>query len=319
MVKTNIRSTTAHLQLGDHHHQTGKALIYMVTAMLTLPALDAFAKLLSDYQSPGQIVFYRFFLQTLFLFPIVFYRGELISAFTISPFIQFMRGLLMVLATTFFFAALKYMPLAESISIFFVEPMILTILSAVILGEVIRIRRILAILVGFIGALIVIKPSFAIFGWAAIFPLRAASCFALYVVFTRQISGRISPLPMQFSVGIMALLVASTMLYLGYQFDINAIMPKTPQKAEFWLIIGLGVFATIGHVFLTSAVRYADTSLLAPFQYLEIISAILLGYLIFEDIPDRQTIFGLIIIITSGVYLMHRERIARLANTATKT
>ena len=316
MVKTSIRSASASVSLGDHHHQTSKALVYMLIAMLLLPALDAFAKLLSDYQSSGQIVFYRFLLQSLFLFPIVFYQGELIRTLTISPFIQFMRGTLMVLATTFFFAALKYMPLEESISIFFVEPMILTILSAIILGETIRIRRILAIIVGFIGALIVIKPSFAIFGWPAIFPLCAAFCFALYVVFTRQISGRLSPLPMQFGVGIMALLVATIMLYFGYQFEIDAVMPKIPQQAELWLIFGLGFFATIGHIFLTSAVRYADTSLLAPFQYLEIISAILLGYLIFSDIPDRQTIFGLVIIISSGVYLMHRERLARLASKA---
>jgi drug/metabolite transporter (DMT)-like permease len=313
MAKTNTRSASPHTPLGDHHHQTGKALVYMVIAMLLLPGLDAFAKLLSDYQSPGQIVLYRFFFQAVFLFPIVLYRGELISALSISPLIQFMRGALMVLATTFFFTALKYMPLAESISIFFVEPMILTILSAILLGEVIRIRRILAIIVGFIGALIVIKPSFAIFGWAAIFPLCAAFCFAFYVVFTRQLSGRLSPLPMQFSAGVTALIVSTIMLCLGYQFEIDYIMPGIPHHSEIWLVVGLGVFATLGHIFLTSAVRYADTGLLAPFQYLEIISAILLGYLIFSDIPDHQTILGLIIIISSGIYLMHRERLAKQA------
>ena len=103
------------------------------------------------------------------------------------------------------------------------------------------------------------------------------------------------------------------MLCLGYQFEIDYIMPGIPHHNEIWLVVGLGVFATLGHIFLTSAVRYADTGLLAPFQYLEIISAILLGYLIFSDIPDHQTILGLIIIISSGVYLMHRERLAKQA------
>jgi S-adenosylmethionine uptake transporter len=296
----------------DQHHQHGKAVLFMVIAMLLLPGLDAFAKLLSKELSAGQIVFYRFLFQAGFLLPVVMYRKELLASLRISPVIQFMRGALVALATLFFFSALKYMPLAESISIFFVEPMILTILSALLLGETIRYRRIIAIFVGFIGAIIIIRPSFEIFGWSALWPLCAAVCFAFYVVLTRQISGRVGTYPMQFSAGLMAFIVMAVALYSGHVFDIDVLTPALPSINSIWMVFGLGVFATVGHIFLVSAVRYADTSLLAPFQYLEIISATILGYLIFSDLPDRQTLVGVTIIIGSGVYLMHRERLSRL-------
>lgn len=294
-----------------HHHQHGKAVLFMVIAMLLLPGLDAFAKLLSVEMSAGQIVFYRFLFQASFLLPVVLYRKELLASLRVSPIIQFMRGVMVALATLFFFSALKYMPMAESISIFFVEPMILTILSTFLLGEKIRYRRIIAIIVGFIGAIIIIRPSFEIFGWSAIWPVCAAICFALYVVFTRLISGRIGTYPMQFTAGFMAFVVMGIALFIGDRFDIDVLIPTFPNVGNLWMVFGLGIFATIGHIFLVNAVRYADTSLLAPFQYLEIISATILGYLIFTDLPDRQTLFGVVIIIGSGIYLMHRERISR--------
>jgi drug/metabolite transporter (DMT)-like permease len=117
---------------------------------------------------------------------------------------------------------------------------------------------------------------------------------------------------MQFSAGLMAFIVMAVALYSGHIFDIDVLTPALPSINSIWMVFGLGVFATVGHIFLVSAVRYADTSLLAPFQYLEIISATILGYLIFSDLPDRQTLIGVTIIIGSGVYLMHRERLSRL-------
>lgn len=297
--------------LDDHHHQHGKAVFFMVIAMMLLPGLDAFAKLLSKDMSAGQIVFYRFLFQASIMLPVVLYRKELMLSLRIRPLIQFMRGVLIALATLFFFSALKYMPMAESISIFFVEPMILTILSSLLLGEVIRYRRIIAIIIGFIGAIIIIRPSFEIFGWSAIWPLCAAVCFALYVVLTRQISGLVGVYPMQFTAGLMAAIVMAIALSAGYQFDIDVLMPSLPGIETLWMVIGLGIFATIGHIFLVNAVRHANASLLAPLQYLEIIGATILGYFIFSDLPDQQTLIGIIIIIGSGMYLMHRERISR--------
>ena len=295
--------------LDDHHNQHGKAVFFMVIAMLLLPGLDAFAKLLSKDMSAGQIVFYRFIFQASFMLPIVLYRKELLISLRIKPLIQFMRGVLVALATLFFFSALKYMPMAESISIFFVEPMILTILSSLLLGETIRYRRIIAIIIGFIGATIIISPSYEIFGWSAIWPLCAAVCFALYVVLTRQISGLVGVYPMQFTAGLMASLVMAIALSAGYQFDIDVLIPSLPSLDTLWMIVGLGIFATIGHIFLVNAVRHANASLLAPFQYLEIVAATILGYFIFSDLPDQQTLIGVVIIIGSGMYLMHRERV----------
>ena len=301
--------TWPRLPLGtsDDSGQNLRAILLMILAMLIIPGSDAFAKLLSETISAGEIVFFRFLMQSLLLLPIVLARRQLLATLAFAPGIQLARGVALTAATVFFFSALKYMPLAESISIFFVEPLILTLLSAVLLGEAIRARRITAIIIGFIGALIIIRPSFSLFGWASLLPLCAATCFAFYMVLTRHISRKIDAWQMQFSTGVMALTVAGCALIFGFSTGVEALIPSVPHFVTAPLIIGLGISATLSHVLLTMALRQAGANALAPFQYCEIIGATVLGYLVFSDLPDKQTILGVAVIIASGLYLLHRE------------
>lgn len=291
----------------DDGSEQGRAILYMVLAMLVLPGLDACAKLLSDTASSGQIAFYRFAIQFMLLLPVILYKRTFLHMMVTAPVIQLLRGVFLAFATLFFFSALRYMPMAETIAIFFVSPLIVTLLSAVVLGETLRRRRLIAIAIGFIGALIIIRPSHALFGWAVIWPLCAATCFALYVVFTRKISGYINAWEMQLSASITALIVMACALTAGHFSQIHFIQPSIPDSADYALILGLGIIGTIGHILLVNAFRLADASLLAPFQYLEIVAATMLGFAIFGDIPDQQAVFGTAVIIISGLYLTRRE------------
>lgn len=278
----------------------------MIIAMLIIPGIDVFAKLLSPTMSSGQIVWFRFFVQSLLLTPIILYqRIWQIPEGTLL--IQFARGVLLASATVFFFASLTALSIAQAIAIFFVEPLILTIISALFLGEVIRIRRIMAIIAGFIGAIIIIRPTFIDVGAPALYPLGAALSFAFYFLLTRKLSGRVRPFQMQWIVGLSATFVLTLALILGEATGLGVFQASLPKGIEISWVIGLGVVATIGHLFLVHAVRHAEASLLAPLQYLEIISAVVFGYLVFGNTPDQATIIGVSIIIASGLYVFHRE------------
>ena len=295
--------------LQTDHATTLKGMIYMTLAMLVIPGLDVFAKLLAQDMSSGQITWFRFVVQTALITPIVivlklyhFERGTIL--------LQAMRGILLAGATVFFFAALVKLSIAQAIAIFFVEPLILTIFSALFLGEVIRARRITAVIIGFIGALIIIRPSFAAVGVVALYPLVAAVCFALYMMITRQLKS-VHPFQMQWMVGVSATIFMSVLLLLGDQSGWNALEMSRPQGLAIWWVFGLGLVATIGHTILVLALRHAPASLLAPFQYLEIISATIFGYLVFGDELDLTTIFGVLIIIGSALYVFRREALQK--------
>jgi len=277
--------------------------------MLVIPALDVFAKLLGQSLDPVEVTFMRFVVQVMLMTPLVIWARQWhVPDGTLS--MQFARGLLLAFATACFFAALQHLPMAEAISIYFIQPLILTAFSAVFLGEQIRQRRIIAIIIGLIGVVIILQPSLVIFGLPALFPLASAFAMAGYVTITRRLAGKAHPYQMQFVVGVTATLVLGATMLIGQVFEIagtNFIMPNV-QQIE-WIIY-MGLVATIGHLLIVWAATNAPASVLAPFQYTEIISSVILGYLVFNDLPAKSTVLGVSIIVACGVYLFHRERIA---------
>jgi len=278
----------------------------MVLGMLLLPGIDAVAKILSGSISAGQIAWARFFFQVLLLAPFVLWRGKLTLDAKIWA--HAARGCLLATATVFFFAALKEMPLADAIAIFFVQPFIVTLLAALLLGEAFGWRRMLAIAVGFGGALLIIKPSYEVFGLTALLPIGTAVSFALYVVLTRWQVQSTSALEMQFLAGCFGLVFMSGALLLGDVRDISVLTPSWPNVPEWGLLALLGVIATTGHVLVVLAFRLAPVAILAPFQYLEIVSAATLGFFLFGDLPDVTTWAGIAIIVGSGLFVFYREQ-----------
>lgn len=284
--------------------QTG--LLMMIAAMLLIPFTDAIAKGMSASLSGGQVTWGRFFFQTVILLPFM------IGARSFRPkgrlWHQALRGILIATATLLFFSSLKHMPLADTVAIFFLEPFILIILSIVILREKVGWRRIAAVLVGFCGAMIIIQPSYAIFGIWALLPVGSAIAFAFYLISTRQLAAEETALTMQFYAGLFGCLYMSAMLFIGDQSAIDFLIPTMPDGFEWGMLFLCGAIATISHLLIVHAVNRVGTTMVAPFQYFEIISATLLGLLFFGDFPDLFTWVGIALIIGSGLYVFFRER-----------
>jgi len=225
-----------------------------------------------------------------------------------------MRGVLIATTTVLIFSAVKLMPLAEVIAIFFIEPLIVTLLSAMFLGERIGWRRCSATFIGFSGALIVVQPSYEIYGLSAILPFGAAICFAFYIILTRKLSRTENPSVMQFYSGFSGFLFMSISLISGNLVGIPTFEIAIPNYVQLLLLILLGVIATIGHFMIAYAIKYLEASTLAPFQYLEIVAATFYGLWLFGDFPNALAWFGTIIIVGSGIYTFSRERLKDNSN-----
>lgn len=288
-----------------------RGMALMAGCMLVLPGMDAIAKYMANVEgmSPGQITFYRFFFQLVCTLPVlVLLQGR--QAFSAHrPGLNLLRGALHGAASLMFFAAVKYMPLADVFAIYFVEPFILTALSALFLGDRVGWRRWLAILVGFGGAMIVIQPSYAIFGWTALLPVACAFLFALYMFLNRALGEADTPMTMQTMAGLggtafMGLaLMAGTGLGSG---DFEMSLPASSLGLA--LLLLLGSISGYIHLLVVRAFRMAPLSVLAPFQYFEIIAATVLGYALFGDFPTLSKWSGILIIVGSGLFILWREQ-----------
>lgn len=282
----------------------------MAVAMMVLPGMDAIAKYMATFEdmSPGQVTFYRFLLQILFTLPLLFTAWGGASLRPKRPWMNLLRGALHGAASLCFFTAVKYMPLADVFAIYFVEPFILTAMSAAFLGERVGWRRWLAIVVGFAGALIVIQPSFALFGWTALLPVVCAFLFSLYLFMNRAIGNADSPLTMQTVAGFGGALLLGGAILAGHAAGIEDFAPSLPSSwLGLTLLLILGSISGYAHVLVVRAFRLAPLSLLAPFQYFEIISGTVLGYAIFGDFPGASKWLGIAIIVASGLFIIWRE------------
>lgn len=280
----------------------------MIGFSLLAPVMDAFAKASSAYVPVGETIAFRFGIQTVLLLPLVL-RVTVLRRPTLGEWaLHLLRASMILFATAAFFTALSVMPMADSIAIFFVEPFILTLLGALFLGESIGWRRLVACAVGFGGALLIIRPSFSDFGPVAFLPLLTALFFALYMVLTRKMAPRQHPVALQFWTAVAACFWIFPALAIFNGTGFAPLDPVMPPGPSWWLLVGVGVAATVSHLFITYALRFAPAAVIAPLQYIEIISAVGIGYLVFNDIPDFQSFIGIAIIVGSGLYVFIRER-----------
>ena len=299
--------------MSDDHQPSSadlrQGVFLIVSAMLILPGIDAIAKGLSSTISAGEVAWIRHVLQTIFLLPFAMRaRGLKVRPHFWS---HVARGVLMAAVTVVFFAALSVMPLSDAISVFFVSPLIFTVLSAVFLGEPIGWRRISAVLVGLAGSLLVVRPSYAVFGTTALLPIVAAFLFALYMLLTRKLargSSVADAVGMQFYVGVFGAIALTPILAIGPFTSIPYLAVAMPQGIEWALLLLLGAIATLGHVLVALAARRIGAGQIAPFQYVEIVGATTLGFVFFGDFPDPLTWFGVGIIVASGLYVYFREQ-----------
>jgi len=276
---------------------TGILLIVLSSSIV--PIMDGFAKVLSDRYPILEIVWARYFFHLLYLLPIVIVRYGPSALLPQHPTLQIIRGGLLLTSTYLFFAAISKMPIADALALVFISPLIVTALSSVLLGEHVGPRRWIAVWVGFIGALIIIRPGLVAIDTGTLLALGAGGVYALYMVATRKLSGTSPPL------------VTLTYTALLGAVVMSAVVPfqwVTPNSFDLFLMAAMGGCAAVGHFLLIKAFEYASASVLAPFGYSEIIMATVVGFIVFGDFPDTWTWFGVAIIICSGVYVSFRER-----------
>lgn len=295
---------------------------WMVAATLIIPVMDATGKYLTAYLPPLEISLGRFVFQGLFavLAAALGPGFKSLKVGHLAP--ELTRGVFLAISSAFFLTATKYMPVADATAIFFVEPMILTALSAIFLKEMVGLRRWSAIAVGLLGAVIIIRPGFAAFGSAAFLPLGTALTFAVYLMYTRKLAGDGTMLGIQMMTGIGGALTTLVLLagsVVTASPDAPVLVMPTPFTLALMAVVG-GV-SFLGHGLMVKAFACAPASLLAPFNYLEIVSSTTLGFVMFGDFPDLPTWLGIAIIVASGLYIAHREHVrsAKLHATATAT
>jgi len=283
-------------------------ILLMVGFCLLAPLQDSFAKLIGDAVAVGQIAATRFVFQAALLLPLALAFGWLHRPALAEAGLHLARGALLLVATAFFFTAIRFMPIADAIAIFFVEPFILTLLGGLLLGEPIGPRRYVACAIGFAGALLIIQPSFEEVGAIALLPLVTALCFAFYMILTRRMATRMHPITLQAYTGMAALVLALPLLWGFDGSGVGALDPAWPERREIYMLVALGVVATLSHVCISFALAFAPASLLAPIQYLEIVAATALGYAIFGDLPGAMSLAGIALIVVSGLFVFFRER-----------
>ncbi|WP_299847323.1 DMT family transporter [uncultured Roseovarius sp.] len=283
-------------------------ILLMVGFSLIAPLMDSFAKLIGDAVAVGQIAATRFAVQSALLLPLAALMGWMHRPGRAEIGLHLARSVLLMVATAFFFTAVRYMPIADAIAIFFVEPFILTLLGGWLLGEQVGPRRYIACAVGFGGALLIIQPSFQELGGVAFLPLVTALCFAFYMILTRRMATQMHPITLQVYTGLAALVIAVPVLWAFNGSGVGPLDPVWPEARELKLLAALGIVATISHVCISFALSLAPASVLAPLQYIEIVGATFFGFYIFGDLPDALTFVGIALIVGSGLYVFVRER-----------
>ncbi|ETX28586.1 DMT family transporter [Roseivivax isoporae] len=300
-----MTTTTATSTGSDADKRIG--MIVMCLAMGLLPVGDAISKSLTSVLPPFEVTVLRALAQAAFLVPVaVLLRRHLAGPiFTLA---SLASAALIATVTYTLITAFSVMPIATAIAIFFLEPLVLTLLAGIFLGEVPGPRRFAAVGVGLVGAMIVIRPNFAVFGPVALLPLVGAVAYALNMIVLRKASLRQSALSFQVGASLCAAALLGgaeiVRLALGGGGGPLLEMPGWAMIA----VAAAGMLATVTFLMITFAFSKVEASILAPFQYLEIVGATAVGFLIFGEFPDGMTILGAAIILGSGIYVFHRER-----------
>lgn len=272
----------------------------MIVAVVFISLMDATVKFVMDDLPFAQVAFLRYAIMTLFLVPLILLTGKGRDIVQVKkPIAQILRGLLMFLSAFLFFGAIEFMPLADAVALSFISPMLTTVLSGLFLKEQIGLRRYLAVFVGFIGVLIIVRPGTESFSLPALMALGAGLSLAFFNILTRSVATEAPPLVALFYAGI-------TGSVIGAVFAQAVWVPVS--SADYGLLALIGFLGTSGHGLLILSFRYGEASFVAPFMYFEIVTATVFGYLIFGDFPALLVWVGVAIIVLSGLYTGWRER-----------
>ena len=275
----------------------------MCAAVFFFALLDAAAKWLAvvDNLPPLQVTWARYTSAMLLTLIIINPWSTPGVMRTAHPVKQGIRSMLLLGSTALNFVALRYLQLGETVAIMFATPLIVALLAGPMLGEWVGPRRLIAIIVGFIGVLVVLRPGFSGLHPAAVLSVLGCGCYALYSILTRQLAGRdSSETTMFYSNAVGALAMACVIPFVWLE----------PQRWSTWaLMAATGAFGAFGHWLLILAHKKAPAGILSPFIYSQLGWMLFLGWALFDQWPDRFTLIGSLIVVASGLYLIHREHV----------
>lgn len=276
----------------------------MLSAMAILPFLDVCAKFLGQQGMPVlQIVWARVFFGVFLTLPFALRIAGPKGLVPTMPGLHTLRAILLIGATGLFFMGLRHMPIADCVAIFFVQPLIVTVLSPLVLKETVGLHRWTAVLIGFIGTLIIIRPGFQEFNPGVLYALGSGMALAVYMLITRRIAGMADAMLTTFHTSLMGAIILSIAAFFFW----SSVTP-----GQWVLLIVLALCANLGHYLIVRAYDFGEASMLAPLAYTEIIVSTILGWVFFSDFPDRWTFLGVGILIACAIYISLRERIRNI-------
>ena len=288
------------MSLSLEKKSTMAGILVMVIGMITLASTDAISKYLTITFAVVQILWIRFFIFAGVGFLAAVRAHGIAGLQTERPVAQIFRASMLLSANFLAVYTLSLMSLADAHAILAIAPLLVTAASVPLLGELIGVRRWMAVGAGFIGVLIILRPGLSIFDPVALFPLAVAVLFAGYNILTKIISRDDTNETTLFYTGLVGLTFLST---IGPFFWIS------PSLSDWvWLILA-GIGGSFAHIFIISALHLAPASKLQPFNYVMLVWATILGFLIFDDFPDIYTVVGASVIVLSGLYAWNRERL----------
>ena len=276
-----------------------RGVLMMCFAVLCFATMNGFVKELRIQELPlVEIIWGRCFFHTLLVLAIFPRRIPTLLSGSDKQ-LQVVRSILVLLATACMFTAVGLMPLADAVAITFIAPLLITALSVPLLKERVGLRRWIAVFVGFVGMIVIVRPGGGLFQLAALLPISVTIFYAFYQIITRMISHRTDPINSLFYTAIVGGVVMSVIVPFFWQM---------PTLEQWGLLIVAGFLGGLGHWAIIIAYQRAEAPLVAPFAYSELIWATLLGLSLFGDFPDFWTLVGAGIIALSGIYILQRER-----------
>jgi drug/metabolite transporter (DMT)-like permease len=280
-------------------NNTLKGILLMVASLAVFTVLDTSAKFVMRELPPQVAVFFRYAVAASLAFAFLLRSGGTKLLITHHPYLQVIRGVLLMFSTVLNFVAMSHLQLAQTSAILFTNPLLVCALSVPLLGEHVGIRRWAAVIVGFLGVLVIMRPGTSEFHWAMFASLGSSLCMATHNIVTRKVGALDRAETSLFYVSFIGALAAAAPLHFVWQ---------TPQGWQWLPLITMGCCGAIGHFMLIDAHRKAPASTLAPFSYTQMIWMILSGYLVFGDVPDHWTLVGAAIVVASGLFVFARER-----------
>jgi drug/metabolite transporter (DMT)-like permease len=283
-------------------NNTSLGALLTMLAMLCFASMDAVSKSLVVDYSVGQLMWVRYFLLCFFAWFLVRKQGVRAALRSNKPGLQIFRSMVAVFEGAMFVLAFRYLPLADTHAVAATSPLIVIALGVLFLGERAGRARWLAVAAGFAGVLLIVRPGFRTLDWPLLLPLAGAVLWAGYQLLTR--------LNARYDQPNTSLLWSAIVAFIATSF-VGPLDWKWPTPMAWAMMIAVAFIGAIAHYALIKALDYAEAGAVQPYSYTLLVWAAAMGWLVFGDIPDHWTILGAAIVVASGLYTWHHDRISR--------